>query len=103
MSGTLLYIEDDPQIAGPVARDLRDRGYAVRWLQTGERAVEEADGCHLAILDVMLPGLDGFTVGQRLKSVSWRSHSDALGENVDRRQAPGSGVRRRLFDQAVSS
>ncbi|NGM85081.1 response regulator transcription factor [Paenibacillus sp. 7124] len=67
MSGTLLYIEDDPQIAGPVARDLRDRGYAVRWLQSGERAVEEAEGCQLAILDVMLPGLDGFTVGQRLK------------------------------------
>lgn len=29
--------------------------------------MEEAAHCQLAILDVMLPGLDGFTVGQRLK------------------------------------
>lgn len=64
---TVLYVEDDPQIAGPVCRDLEERSYKVRWLRSGEDAVREAEGCHLAVLDVMLPGLDGFTVGQRLK------------------------------------
>lgn len=67
MSGVILYIEDDGEIGLAVSNDLRDRGYAVRWLQSGERAVEEAEGCGIAVLDVMLPGLDGFTVGQRLK------------------------------------
>ncbi|MEK5024653.1 MULTISPECIES: response regulator transcription factor [unclassified Paenibacillus] len=67
MSVTLLYVEDDREIGSAVSADLRERQYAVRWLESGEGAVEAAAGCQLAILDVMLPGLDGFTVGQRLK------------------------------------
>ncbi|WP_055105485.1 response regulator transcription factor [Paenibacillus ihumii] len=63
----LLYIEDDPEIGTWVNENLQDRGYRVTWLKTGERALDYADTCRLAILDVMLPGLDGFTVGQRLK------------------------------------
>lgn len=63
----LLYIEDDPEIGEWVSRDLLNRGYQVTWLTSGERAVEEAASCRLVILDVMLPGLDGFTVVQRLK------------------------------------
>lgn len=67
MSVTLLYVEDDREIGTAVSADLREREYAVRWLESGEGALEAAEGCQLAILDVMLPGLDGFTVGQRLK------------------------------------
>lgn len=67
MSVTLLYVEDDREIGSAVSTDLRERQYAVRWLESGEGAVEAAAGCQLAVLDVMLPGLDGFTVGQRLK------------------------------------
>ncbi|WP_339225306.1 response regulator transcription factor [Paenibacillus sp. FSL H8-0332] len=67
MSVTLLYVEDDREIGSVVAADLREREYAVRWLESGDGALEAAEGCQLAILDVMLPGLDGFTVGQRLK------------------------------------
>jgi DNA-binding response OmpR family regulator len=67
MSIALLYIEDDHEIGAAVCADLRDRGYTVNWLRSGERATDEAGSCQLAILDVMLPGLDGFTVGQRLK------------------------------------
>lgn len=64
---TLLYIEDDIEIGNLVRADLEDRGYDVLWLKSGEKAVSMALEAHLAILDVMLPGLDGFTVGQRLK------------------------------------
>ncbi|KGE19639.1 response regulator transcription factor [Paenibacillus wynnii] len=67
MSTTLLYIEDDKEIGSVVTADLIERNYTVRWLRSGEEAMEQAEGCQLAILDVMLPGLDGFTVGQRLK------------------------------------
>ncbi|MUT66107.1 response regulator transcription factor [Paenibacillus sp. NEAU-GSW1] len=63
----LLYIEDDQEIGGLVCRHLQERGYEVVWLTSGEKAAEEAERCDLVILDVMLPGLDGFTVGQRLK------------------------------------
>lgn len=64
---SILYIEDDAEIGAWVRRDLESRGYKVVWLMNGERAVEEAAACGLAIIDVMLPGLDGFTVSQRLK------------------------------------
>ncbi|WNS47024.1 response regulator transcription factor [Paenibacillus sp. MMS20-IR301] len=67
MGVTLLYVEDEREIGTAVSADLREREYAVRWLESGEGVLEAAEGCQLAILDVMLPGLDGFTVGQRLK------------------------------------
>lgn len=67
MSACILYIEDDREIGGWVSEFLRDKGYEVRWLLTGEKAVEEAAPCAVVVLDVMLPGLDGFTIGQRLK------------------------------------
>lgn len=63
----LLYIEDDAEIGTWVNEDLMGRGYEVTWLQNGEHAVDKAIGCRMVILDVMLPGLDGFTVGQRLR------------------------------------
>ncbi|WP_234414287.1 response regulator transcription factor [Paenibacillus sp. CAA11] len=68
----LLYIEDDAEIGRWVSDNLKERGYEIIWLTSGDQAVESGQGCCLAILDVMLPGLDGFTVGQRLK----RSYPD---------------------------
>lgn len=67
MNIPLLYIEDDQEIGSFVCQHLKDQGYDVHWQKSGEGAVEAAAGCELVILDVMLPGLDGFTVGQRLK------------------------------------
>lgn len=67
LTATLLYIEDDREIGEFVSGHLEAGGYEVKWLRSGDRALEEAQNCDLVILDVMLPGLDGFTVGQRLK------------------------------------
>ena len=64
---TLLYIEDDVEIGQLVSTDLKERGYHVIWLKDGEQALTLAEQSKLVILDVMLPGLDGFTLGQRLK------------------------------------
>ncbi|MGG1311908.1 response regulator transcription factor [Cohnella laeviribosi] len=67
---TLLYVEDDPEIGTLVSRYLRERGFEVKWLRSGEDAGAFAEGCDLAVLDIMLPGLDGFTVGRRLKKLA---------------------------------
>ncbi|MFD1268814.1 response regulator transcription factor [Paenibacillus motobuensis] len=66
-NASLLYIEDDQEIGTFINGELSSRGYEVTWLTSGDRALEEAETSNLVILDVMLPGLDGFTVGQRLK------------------------------------
>ncbi|OXT15668.1 DNA-binding response regulator [Bacillus sp. OG2] len=63
----ILYIEDDKEIGKWTKDYLLEKGYSVDWLQLGEGAAQAAARADLVILDVMLPGLDGFTVGQRLK------------------------------------
>src|SRR5690606_6586929 len=64
---TILYIEDDLDIGEWVAEDLERRGYRVTWLKSGGLAAERGREADLIVLDVMLPGLDGFTIGARLK------------------------------------
>lgn len=64
----ILYIEDEVEIGSIVKEDLEQRGYSVNWLISGEEAEASLEQADLVILDVMLPGLDGFTVGQRLKN-----------------------------------
>ncbi|MCR8657683.1 response regulator transcription factor [Paenibacillus endoradicis] len=66
----ILYIEDEREIGSLVSQQLVDRGYEVTWLQSGEGAEGHVDLVDLVILDVMLPGLDGFSIGKRLKRAS---------------------------------
>lgn len=63
----VLYIEDDEDIGAWVKNDLERRGYSVDWLTSGSGAAERLKDADLLIMDVMLPGLDGFSIGQRLK------------------------------------
>lgn len=67
MKKNLLYIEDDKEIGAWVSEDLTERGYHVIWLTSGEGAIDRMEKTDLVILDIMLPGLDGFSIGQRLK------------------------------------
>lgn len=67
MKKKLVYVEDDKEIGQWVTKHLQSRGYEAIWLLSGERVMEYGDQCDLIILDVMLPGLDGFSLGQRLK------------------------------------
>ncbi|MBS4214026.1 MULTISPECIES: response regulator transcription factor [Neobacillus] len=67
MKNKLLYIEDDKEIGSWVSEDLTRRGYDVTWLTSGDHASHYMEGYDLVILDIMLPGLDGFSIGQRLK------------------------------------
>lgn len=68
----LLLVEDDPRIAQPTAGALREAGYAVTWAQTGPEGLEAAmlGDYPLIVLDVMLPGLDGFEVARELRAAS---------------------------------
>jgi len=62
-----LYIEDEKEIGQWVTKELTERGYDVTWLESGEGLEQHINSKDIAILDVMLPGLDGFSIGKRIK------------------------------------
>jgi two-component system, OmpR family, response regulator len=65
----LLLVEDDHKLARALQRGLRLEGYAVDVASTGEEALAQADGADYdaVVLDLMLPGLDGFAVCEALR------------------------------------
>ncbi len=59
----ILIVEDEALIAGFVARALRAEGYATQVAADGDQAVELLDHAwDLIVLDLLLPGRDGFAV-----------------------------------------
>jgi DNA-binding response OmpR family regulator len=65
----VLVVEDDVGI-GELLRDALSReGYAVDWAQDGDEALSLAGSFpyDLLILDIMLPGADGFTIAKTLR------------------------------------
>ena len=66
----VLVVEDEPKMAGLVKRGLEEEGFAVDVSGRGEDAVWMAGSTEydVVVLDVMLPGLDGFEVCRRLRA-----------------------------------
>jgi DNA-binding response OmpR family regulator len=66
---TILVIEDDPSITMGLELNLAAEGYRVLLAHDGEEGLAKAkeDGIDLVILDVMLPGLNGFEVLRTLR------------------------------------
>jgi two-component system response regulator CpxR len=84
----LLLIDDDAELCALLGEFLKREGFTVDCEHEGNRGLERAGqpGVDLVVLDVMLPGIDGFEILRRL-----RAHSKvpvimltARGEDVDR-------------------
>jgi two-component system OmpR family response regulator len=67
----VLVIEDEKKLAEVVARGLREEGYAADVAGRGEDALwmAQAAAYDAILLDVMLPGADGFEVCRRLREL----------------------------------
>jgi two-component system sensor histidine kinase ChiS len=67
--GTILIVDDDPANLGLLFHYLQRAGYRVLVAQDGQSALEQVSDAKpdLILLDVMLPGIDGFEVCRRLK------------------------------------
>ena len=65
----VLVVEDDPHLAAGVVENLGAEGYDVSTAGDGEQALAwlRANPCALILLDVMLPGIDGFAVCRSLR------------------------------------
>jgi two-component system, OmpR family, response regulator len=71
----VLIVEDDAKMAGLIQRGLRDDGLAADVAGEGEAALWMAGATDYdaIVLDVLLPGIDGFEVCRRLRSDGVRS------------------------------
>lgn len=71
----VLLVEDEPRIAGFIAKGLRERAYAVDVARDGEEALYYAgvNQYDLVILDVMLPIKDGYAICRELRGSGFRS------------------------------
>ena len=70
MENRILIIEDDAAIAQTLKLNLECAGYAVTSFDNGLtvwNALEQEHNYDLALLDMMLPGVDGFTLLPKLK------------------------------------
>ena len=67
----VLVLEDEANIRGFIVINLRRAGYEVVEAESGEEALEKLRAqkdIRVALLDVMLPGIDGFEVCRRLRA-----------------------------------
>lgn len=66
---TILVVDDEKEIANLIGIYLKNEGYDVIKLNSGNRVIEiltEQD-VHLVILDIMMPGIDGLEVCRRIR------------------------------------
>lgn len=69
MPGRVLIVDDEANIVISLEFLMEQAGYTVAVARTGEEALEKVDGLHpdLVLLDVMLPGISGFDILQRIR------------------------------------
>lgn len=65
----ILIVEDNRELAQLLCDFLRAEGYSVSLADSGEKALElfERYGAKLVVLDIMLPGMDGFAVCAKMR------------------------------------
>nr|WP_325183791.1 response regulator transcription factor [uncultured Oscillibacter sp.] len=71
----VLVLEDEASIRGFIVINLRRAGYDVIEAESGEQALEllkENPDARVALLDIMLPGIDGFEVCRRIRATNSR-------------------------------
>jgi DNA-binding response OmpR family regulator len=66
----VLYVEDEPFLAQIVKESLESRGYEVEHIADGSHALTAFERLkpEICILDVMLPGIDGFEIGKTIRN-----------------------------------
>src|SRR5437588_3246510 len=72
MTGAVLLVEDEIELARIVARALETAGFDVRHAPDGETAITclASEPPDIIVLDWMLPGMDGLEVLRRLRQTS---------------------------------
>lgn len=66
----ILLVEDNSELSGLLCEFLRNENYVVSTADSGEKALSlyEKYGARLVLLDINLPGMDGFAVCERIRA-----------------------------------
>lgn len=70
MEKKILYVEDEPFLAKVVKETLEHQGFSIQLVQDGAEVIHAFDRFQpdLCVLDVMLPNMDGFSLGRIIKA-----------------------------------
>ena len=100
----ILIVDDDENIAELISLYLTKECYETQIVHDGESALLAVPSFKpdLILLDLMLPGIDGYQVCRELRKDTRRADHHALRQGRGVRQGPGPGAgRRRLYHQAL--
>jgi signal transduction histidine kinase/CheY-like chemotaxis protein len=94
----LLVVDDNPDVASSVAMFLELVGHDVRVAHDGDKAIQLAEEFRpqAMLLDLGMPGMDGYEVCRRIRSMSWAKDMRIIaitgwGQEEDRRQSAAAG------------
>lgn len=72
MNFKILVVEDERDISSIIVKYLAEEGYFASVAENGFEALEffAKDSFHLVLLDIMLPGIDGFEILKEIRNIS---------------------------------
>ena len=102
----ILIVEDEKPLAHALELKMTHEGYETTVANTGEAGLKEATTgkYDLILLDLILPGIDGFTILQQMKSKKAKTVViilSNLGQDEDRKKAEEFGVKNYLVKSNV--
>ena len=94
MKRKVLVLEDEESIRSFLVLNMKRGGYEVIEAETGEQALEkyrENQDLAVAILDVMLPGIDGYEVCRTMRAEGYQAGVIMLTPTTDMVAGSGGG------------
>jgi DNA-binding response OmpR family regulator len=72
MKTKILYVEDEPFLGRIVKETLEGKGFSVLLVNDGAQVIQnfKTFSPDICVLDVMLPNMDGFTLGKNIRNIS---------------------------------
>ncbi|HVW66514.1 MAG TPA: response regulator [Candidatus Peribacteraceae bacterium] len=104
--GKILIVEDERPLAHALELKMTHEGYETTVASTGEEGLKEASSgkYDLILLDLILPGIDGFAILQALKEKKIKTVVivlSNLGQDEDRKKAEEFGAKQYLVKSNV--
>ena len=91
----VLLVEDDPVLTDGLSRVLNSHGFTVHTVNNGNDALSQRFNAAVLVLDIGLPGIDGFEVLRRMRA----NEEEEVLEDARRQQDPERSAWRKQSGQ----